>query len=339
MKISKKKSIAGIDMSKKTFDIAVSLNELNAEVSKAKFLNTIAGFEKCGNWLKKLGVSFGDLLVCLENTGIYHRGLVGYLLTKNALVWVQTPVQIKWSMGIQRGKSDSIDSERILTYCFRNQDKAKKYEKMDESLQQISDNLALRIRLQNCISSLKVPIKELKNVGLVKASKQLEKASQKSIKALQADLKLLDQKILQIIKKDKELSKQYDFASSVKSIGFVATVHIMVHTNGFKRFKSAKQFASYAGVAPFEYSSGTSIRGRTKVHPMADKTMKTILHMCAVSSVRHSPEMKKYFARKVGEGKNKMLVLNAIRNKLVGRVFSCVKNQRMYQEDFPVKAC
>ena len=32
MKISKKKSIAGIDMSKKTFDIAVSLNELNAEV-------------------------------------------------------------------------------------------------------------------------------------------------------------------------------------------------------------------------------------------------------------------------------------------------------------------
>ena len=136
------------------------------------------------------------------------------------------------------------------------------------------------------------------------------------------------------MKDDEDLHKQYKLAISVKCVGFVAASYLLVYTHGFTRFDTAKQLASYAGIAPFEYSSGTSIRGRTKVHPMANKKLKTILHMCAVSSVRHNPEMKAYFERKVDEGKNKMLVLNAVRNKIVGRVFSCVKKERMYTEAY-----
>ena len=63
---------------------------------------------------------------------------------------------------------------------------------------------------------------------------------------------------------------------------------------------------------------------------MANKDLKTALHMCAMSSVAHNEEMKTYYQRKVSEGKNKMLVLNAIRNKLLSRVFSCVKNKKLY---------
>jgi len=112
----------------------------------------------------------------------------------------------------------------------------------------------------------------------------------------------------------------------------VTGVSLLIYTDGFTKFNSSKQLASYSGIAPFEYSSGTSVRGKTKVHPMGNKTLKTVLHLCAVSSLRNNPEMKTYYARKVGEGKNKMLVLNAIRNKLVARVFSCVKNERMYTD-------
>ena len=53
--------------------------------------------------------------------------------------------------------------------------------------------------------------------------------------------------------------------------------------------------------------------------------------MCAVSSVRHNPEMKQYMQRKVAEGKNKMLIINAIRNKIIQRVFACVREKRMYE--------
>jgi len=326
--------IVGIDISKKTFDIAVGANAAHAIVTKACFANSMAGYDKLTQWLKSQNLSYSKALICLENTGVYHRLLVQFLQSKKAFVWVETPVQIKWSGGIQRGKSDVIDGERIMSYAYRNQDKAKAYEPKDNSLQQVADYLSLRERLQDCIQTLKQPVKELKSVGLAKESNALEKACSKSIKSLKKELKELDGKILRVIKKDEDLNQKYELATSVKCVGFVAASYLLVYTHGFTRFKSAKQIAAYAGIAPFEYSSGTSIRGRTKVHPMANKTLKTVLHMCAVSSVRHNPELRNYFARKVGQGKNKMLVLNAVRNKIVGRVFSCVKNQRMYTENY-----
>lgn len=328
------KSIVGIDVSKKTLDIAVGENAPNAKVTKLCITNNLKGYDKLTAWLTEQGMKFSQVLICLENTGIYHRLLVEYLQSKEAFVWVETPVQIKWSGGIQRGKSDAVDAQRIMSYAYRNQDKAKAYKSKDKVLQQVSDYLSLRERLQACTKSLKQPIKELRAVGLEAESKELEKACTKSLKALQKELKALDQKILVLIEKDGELKKKYELATSVRCVGFVAASYLLVYTHGFTRFDSAKKLASYAGIAPFEYSSGTSIRGRTKVHPMGNKTLKTILHMCAVSSVRHNKELKAYFDRKVGQGKNKMLVLNAIRNKIVGRVFSCVKHERMYTEKY-----
>jgi hypothetical protein len=41
--------------------------------------------------------------------------------------------------------------------------------------------------------------------------------------------------------------------------------------------------------------------------------------------------MKQYMERKFAEGKNKMLILNAIRNKILQRVFACVKAKRLYE--------
>lgn len=326
--------IMGIDVSKKTFDIAVGVNAPNASVNTACFANNLNGYDKLTKWLESQNLDYNKVLICLENTGIYHRLLVQFLQSKKAYVWVESPVQIKWSGGVQRGKSDVIDAERIMNYAYRNQDKAKAYVAKDKSLQQVSDYLSVRERLQDCIHTLKQPIKELKSVGLLAESKTVEKACKKSLESLKAELKSVDEKILSVIEKDQSLRQMYQLAKSVKCVGFVAASYLLVYTHGFTRFDSSKQLASYAGIAPFEYTSGTSIRGRTKVHPMANKTLKSILHMCAVSAVRHSPEMRSYFVRKVGEGKNKMLVINAIRNKIVGRVFSCVKNQRMYTENY-----
>jgi len=45
-------------------------------------------------------------------------------------------------------------------------------------------------------------------------------------------------------------------------------------------------------------------------------------------------EMRDYYLRKVAEGKNKMLVLNAIRAKLIARMFAVIKNNRQYQKKY-----
>jgi transposase len=72
------------------------------------------------------------------------------------------------------------------------------------------------------------------------------------------------------------------------------------------------------------------VRGKTKVHHMANKPLKKALHMCALSAIQLKGDIKTYFDRKVKEGKNKMAILNAIRNKLLHRVFACVRDGRLY---------
>jgi len=322
--------IVGIDISKQTFDVCLGKNNSTSSVKKACFKNNLNGYECFLNWLETASVELSEILFCLENTGIYHRQLVVHLLSKSGYVWVASAIDIKWSMGLQRGKSDQVDSERIMCYAYRYQDKAVGFKMTSQSIGQIADLMSLRERLINCIKRLKVPIKESKASGLLEQALLIEQACSESLASLEVELKALEGKIRKIIEQDDQLADLYEYITSVSCVGFVAASYFLVYTNGFTKFDNPKQFAAYSGVAPFEYSSGTSVRGRTKVHPMANKQMKKILHMCALSSIRHNPEMKSYFNRKVTEGKNKMLVLNAVRNKIIQRVFSCVKNQRLY---------
>jgi len=175
---------------------------------------------------------------------------VAYLLAQKAFVWVETPVQIKWSMGIQRGKNDSVDSVRICTYAFRNQDKAVAYSPKDESIQQMADLMDLRTRLMTCIGSLKVPIQELKSMGLNDAAKLTAEASKKSISALEKEIKAVEKQLQALIEGDENLSTTFKYVTSVRSIGFVAALQLMVYTQGFTRFDNAKQLASFCGIAP-----------------------------------------------------------------------------------------
>jgi transposase len=108
----------------------------------------------------------------------------------------------------------------------------------------------------------------------------------------------------------------------------VTAINLIVHTNGFKIMNDARKLACFCGVAPFEYSSGTSVRRKTKVHSMANKKIKSNLHMASMAAVKFDPELKTYFERKEAEGKNKMSVLNAVKNKLLAREVACVNNQK-----------
>ncbi len=105
---------------------------------------------------------------------------------------------------------------------------------------------------------------------------------------------------------------------------------IIITTNNFKKFDNWRKFASYSGIAPFSYQSGTSIKGRTKVSHLANKKVKALIHLCAISAIQHNPEMKKYYLKRIKTGKSKMSTINIIRNKLIARVFAVIKRQTPY---------
>ena len=117
-------------------------------------------------------------------------------------------------------------------------------------------------------------------------------------------------------------------------MGKVTAVQIIVDTNEFKDIREGKKYACHSGVVPFEHRSGSSVHLRSRVSHLANKCTKTLLHMAALSAIRMAGEIKEYYQRKVAEGKNKMSVMSSIRNKLILRVFACVRNNRVYQKNY-----
>ena len=137
----------------------------------------------------------------------------------------------------------------------------------------------------------------------------------------------IDQELRQLIDQDPELKKLFDLAVSVKGIGLQIAANMLVATHGFTRFTTWRKFSCYCGLAPFEYRSGSSIRGKTRVSPLGNKRLKAMIGNGIASAIQNDPEIKAYYQRKLKEGKHKMVVMNAIKNKLISRVFAVIKRE------------
>jgi transposase len=115
----------------------------------------------------------------------------------------------------------------------------------------------------------------------------------------------------------------------------MTAVNMIIASGEFRRIDQPKRFACYSGVAPFEHRSGTSYRGKTRISKMGNMTLKRHLHLAAMAAVKSTSDLKEeYYYRKLKEGKNKTSSINAVRNKLIARVYSCVQNERLYQKTY-----
>ncbi|MFN2438422.1 MAG: transposase [Chitinophagaceae bacterium] len=197
-------------------------------------------------------------------------------------------------------------------------------------LEKVKHLATLRERMVITQKRLLTPIDELRDGGQGKMADLLYKSIKKSIKAIDADLKNIEAKIMACLKEDASLHHLFSLITSVVGIGFVTGVNLIIHTHGFNIMCDSRKLACYCGVAPFPYQSGVSIKGKTKISHMANKKLKTNLHLAALTAIKYDPELKAYYERKVLDGKPKMSVLNAVRFKLLARVVSVVKKDREY---------
>jgi transposase len=266
----------------------------------------------------------------MESTGLYCFALTHFLAANEIDTWIEHAAQIKRASSLDRGKNDKVDSKRIALYARKNLDRLRLWKPMNATLEKIKHLAGLRTRLVETKKKLITPIQEFESVGNVLMAKLLTKTIKTSLTALDKDLKNLERKIIEIVNEDENLKQLFKLVTSVVGIGFVTAINLLVYTNGFTVLKDTRKLACYCGVAPFEYSSGTSIRGKTKVHFMANKKLKSNLHMASLSAIKLDADLKAYYQRKVAEGKNKMSVLNAVKNKLVARVIAVVNKQEEY---------
>lgn len=325
--MKKYKYFFGVDVSKKTVDITYILNQA---IIHRQFTNDQEGMQLLLQWLKELNIPFDQALFCMEATGLYCFPLTHFLAEHSIDIWIEHAAQIKKATALIRGKNDKVDSQRIAVYATKNLDRLRLWKPVNATLEKIRHLASLRERLVDTKKKLITPIKEFEDVGDLTMAKLLTKSIKSSLTAIDRDLKNIEVKIIDAINEDDNLKSLYKLITSVVGIGFVTAINLMVHTNGFTMLKDTRKLACYCGVAPFEYSSGSSVRGKTKVHYMANKKLKCNLHMASLTAVKLDADLKAYYERKVAEGKNKMSVLNAVKNKLLARVVAVVNKQQDY---------
>lgn len=322
--------------------IDVSKNELDFAVQQGKcflFHREVANEPGAINtFLKELGKVSGfklsNALFCMEHTGIYNNHLLSCLYKKKASVCLESATQIKNSLGNIRGKNDKMDAIRIAGYAYDNRHKLRLWQPKREIIQQLAHLSATRLRLITVKKQLKVPIKEHAVFSTKKTERQNLHICSHSLKAIEADIARADKAIEQLIANDEELTRIFRLVTSVSGIGKVTAVQVIIATNEFKDINNPKKFACYSGVAPFTDDSGKIIK-KARVSHMANKKIKTLLHLSAIVAIQYNADLKRFYERKVTyEKKNKMSVINAVRNKLILRIFACVNQNRPYEKNY-----
>lgn len=270
-----------------------------------------------------MNIDSHNTLFCYENTGVYSMNL-SLILSELNVDFSECPaLEIKQSKGICRGKSDKADAKDIALYAFRNIDKIKLTEVPE------ADILSLRLlyaEREKIIAAIKDFSATAENKRFLpkQVFMHTEGINKKTLAFLKKTQLGIEARIGGIIKANEILNRQKNLLMSVPGIGDVTALYLLLATKGFKNFKNWRKFACYCGIVPFEYSSGTSIRGRSKVNHFADKKMKSILHLASFAAIRHDAEIRAYYERKKQEGKHSLLVINNVKSKIISRAFAVI---------------
>lgn len=321
--------ILGIDVSKSTLDVCLMQSEEGSVLTQARIANTAKAIKGIPKLLATHRVVLADCLPCFENTGVYSVPLALFCSQRQWAYAEIAALEIKRSNGIKRGKSDKVDARAIALYGVRHMDKIRPSSMDQEHIQQLKLLVAERDKL---LTSLKLFKATSENQGFLPTQvyEVVQAANTRTLKALKQSLKIIEERITEIIEATQGLAQQVQLLRSIPGIGELTALQFVLTTHGFSRFSTSRQFACYTGIAPFEYTSGSSIRGRTRVSPLANKKMKSLLHMASLTAIKYDPELKLYYNRKKAEGKHSMLVLNNIKFKLVQRAFAVINRQSPY---------
>ena len=320
----------GIDISKETLDAAL-YPARDRKTDFLHFANSAKGLGEMMSWLKGRGVKSSELLICAEHTGIYTNTLIAFAHKKGIALSLNSPLDIKRSIGLARGKNDAVDAARIAEFAYTRRDKLRLYEKPSEGIMKLQYLLTERrqyVRQRTAIMNLHSAMGQYETTAG-------RTRNESAINHIERLIKKVEEQMQAVISEDPAIKRNFDLVHSVKGIGLINAINTIVYTNNFKSFESPRKYACYIGVAPFDYTSGTSVRGKTQVSKICRTQQKAELSMAARSAIVHDPGLRRYYQRKMKEkGGDKSahgIVINAIKFKLILRMFAVVRAGEPYR--------
>lgn len=330
-----KKIIIGIDFAKEKFDVAVivadGLEEL-APVVCGQFENTKQGYRQLVSWVKKTTAdkSTAEWLFCGEDTGACHKGLATWLESRGCFIWIVNAYHLHNSLGLNRNKNDKTDSIAIARFAKKEQLEAVAYKSLGKPLQQLREMYLLRRKFVKMRAGLMARQQDKKLSGSAKLCSEIELSTKRMIDNLTREIKTLEEKMRELVAADQSLMETFEIITSMKGLGLINAVALIVYTDNFTRFEgNARKIACYYGVAPFDHQSG-KMNGNSHVSCLANKDLKGILSNAATVSIQYCPEMAAYYERLIAKGKNKWLAKNNVKNKILQIIVAMVTKKKKY---------
>ena len=329
--MQKPKYFIGLDISSNTFDAAIYQENMSVIHLGESFENKPEGFSSLTLMLNEKGINKNNSAICLEITGPYSEHICYYLSSKGFQVWAEAPHKVSKTFHKQT-KNDKVDAIQIAEYCYRYYDRFKIFEPKDSIIEKVKTLLAAREQLSRQSAAHKNTLKAFKRKFY--QTPLANDILKDTIKHLEKSIKQIDDEIRELINKNSKFGPTASALKKIPGIGMLFIANYFVVTNGFNLNVNYKKMASYLGICPHEYSSGTSVYKRPKSSGYGPVRLRKLLYLASMSVRQHNPQFHNYFVRKVAEGKNNHLVLNNIANKILRIVCAVSKNGVDYSNDY-----
>ncbi|WP_427622671.1 IS110 family transposase [Pseudomonas hunanensis] len=316
--MNKSTIFVGIDISKDVFDV------YDSKSGHFQYSNDEKGFK-----LFKKSITIDHWCV-MEATGCYHQQLAIYLFDNGLRVSVINPLIIKRfiQMKLNQVKTDKSDAKMICRY---GEEQAPDLWSPEPGYIVESKTLQGVVRLYfKQRTALKNTLHAMSTSKRGKG--KLMRSILRQLKSLDKEIKLLETEIEKLIRANEQ--ELYTRLNTIPGVGRKTAMLLIVSTNGFRDFESSRQLSSYFGLAPNERSSGSSVRGKSRISKMGDPLVRNHLFLCSFTACVYNPQCKALYDRIVLKGKSKKLALIAVCNKLIKQAYGIAKSGLDYDRNY-----
>lgn len=336
----------GVDIAAKDFTSATLLPMGKPRLEKKPFEQTSHGFSQL---LARLaasasGIPPGEHLVVMESTGPYWVALAVYLTQKGYAVSVVNPAQVHFfaKAQLKRAKSDKLDAQTLAEFAQTMQPKLwtpppQFYHELRQRISQRDSLIKLQNQVENQLHALEVsPIiiesvrDQLQELSST-LSAQIDQMDQELAKLLKIELKELDQEVETDLSQEKAWKSSIALLRTIPGIGPLTACWLVLATLNFTTCQSPQGLVLYAGLAPIERSSGSSIRGHPQIGHSGNARLRTLLYMATLTAARYNPLIKVFWER-LRDVKHKPVKVArcACARKLLHLAFSIVKSGKPF---------
>lgn len=317
-------TVLGIDVSKDKLDVVLLRPDHAPEAGQ--FDNQPKGFLSLRHFLKKRKIK--ALHACLEATGYYGDDVALFLHQAGYSVSVVNPARIKGyaDSRLSRNKTDALDAALIADFCHSQQPDAWTPPTPEQR------ELQMLARHMENLQDMRQQENNRRQAGI--PSPAVLKTLDEHIAFLDQQMADLRQQIDDHIDRHPHLRQQRDLLTSIPGIGDITASKLLAEIRDIQAFDSAPQLAAFAGLTPRQHTSGSSVRGRTRLSKRGTARLRSALYFPAIVAQRHNPILRPFAQHLRAAGKSKLSVITAVMRKLLHLVYGVLKSGQPFDPHY-----